>query len=297
MINRRQFMQQTGTLALGGLMANPLAEAIDFKRSRKVGLQLFTLFTVIDKDVQGNLKKVADIGYKEIESAFSFKGGYYGMTSTEFKKMVSDLGMTWRSHHIGGAPFKPRPGSDRSKMPKLLNLRDNAQEVIDQVKAGGVNYLVCANTPIETLDEVKASAEVLQKAGELCKKADLTLCFHNHDAEFKAVEGQLPYDIFLSQVSADVLKFELDLAWVSKAGVDPIALFEKHPKRFPLWHVKDMDKEFKTIMPVGEGTIDFKRIFAHAKTAGMKHFFVEHDMPADAFASIKSSIDNLKKML
>lgn len=297
MLNRRHFIKQTGTLALSGLLANPLLETLDFAKSKKVGLQLFTLFNILDEDVKGNLKKVADLGFKEIESAFSKKGGYYGMTHKEFKKVVEDLGMVWLSHHTLGAPFKPRPGFDTSKMPKMVNLRDNAQEVVDQIKEAGVKYLVCANTPIETLDEVKGSTEVLHKTGELAKKAGLTFCFHNHDKEFIAVEGQIPFDMFASQVSADLLHFELDLAWASKAGIDPVALFEKHPKRFPLWHVKDMDKEFKTILPVGEGIIDYKRIFAHAKTAGMKHFFVEHDMPAKPFESIASSIAYIKKNL
>ena len=74
---------------------------------------------------------------------------------------------------------------------------------------------------------------------------------------------------------------ELDLCWVTKAGVDPVELFKQHPGRFPLWHVKDIDKDLKGPQPVGPGIVDFKRIFANAQTAGMQHFFVEHDMPAD----------------
>jgi sugar phosphate isomerase/epimerase len=90
---------------------------------------------------------------------------------------------------------------------------------------------------------------------------------------------------------------ELDLCWATKAGVDPVALFNAHPGRFPLWHVKDIDKDMKGPLPVGRGIVDFKRIFAAAKVAGMKHFFVEHDMPADAIASITTSYNNLTKLL
>jgi Sugar phosphate isomerases/epimerases len=99
---------------------------------------------------------------------------------------------------------------------------------------------------------------------------------------------------FLSQTK---MQMELDLAWATKGGKDPVELFKQHPGRFPLWHVKDLDKEFKTVLPVGEGTIDFKRIFAAADTSGMKHFFVEHDMPKDALASITSSYNYLSKLL
>jgi sugar phosphate isomerase/epimerase len=144
---------------------------------------------------------------------------------------------------------------------------------------------------------VKASTEVLNKTGEACKKAGINFAYHNHDAEFHAVEGTVPYDWFLSQTHAGTVKMELDLAWAVKGGKDPVELFKQHPGRFPLWHVKDLDAKHETILPVGSGTIDFKKIFRAAKLAGMQHFFVEHDMPADPFASITSSYGYLSEML
>jgi sugar phosphate isomerase/epimerase len=81
-----------------------------------------------------------------------------------------------------------------------------------------------------------------------------------------------------------------------KGGADPVALFQKHPGRFPLWHVKDLDAKRETVLPVGRGTIDYERIFKAASASGMQYYFVEHDMPADAFASIKESISHLKGM-
>jgi sugar phosphate isomerase/epimerase len=176
----------------------------------------------------------------------------------------------------------------------MRSLRDNMQELVDEAAEGGVEYLVCASTPITTLDEVKSSIEVLNKTDEACRKAGFGFAYHNHDAEFRAVEGQVPYELFLSQTT---MKMELDLAWATKGGKDPVELFKQHPGRFPLWHVKDLDKEMKTVMPVGEGTIDFKRIFDAAETSGMKHFFVEHDMPKDPLASIMSSYGYLSKLL
>ena len=93
------------------------------------------------------------------------------------------------------------------------------------------------------------------------------------------------------------MKMELDLAWATKGGKDPVELFKKHPGRFPLWHVKDLDATRENVLPVGEGTIDYKSIFKAAKKAGMKYFFIEHDMPKDALASITSSYNYLSKML
>ena len=306
MYNRRKFLQSSGALALGALVLSDKAAAGFFnKKPHAVGLQLFTFFNVIDDDVQGTLKKIAGIGYKEIESAFSKKGGYYGMKPKEFAEYVKSIGMSWKSHHVLGAPFKMPAGAKMPtdangnpiKFPPMRNLRENMQELIDEVAEGGVEYLVCANTPTDTMDELKQSIETLNKAGEACRKAGVKFCYHNHDMEFKEVEGQVPYHMLLSQTSADTMKMELDLCWVTKAGIDPVELFKQHPGRFPLWHVKDLDKDKQGPAPVGEGIIDFKRIFDNASTAGMQHFFVEHDMPADPYASITTSITNLKKIL
>ncbi|MEO5684374.1 MAG: sugar phosphate isomerase/epimerase [Chitinophagaceae bacterium] len=307
MTNRRSFIKNSGTFLLGAaafsqqsvaaLLATPVDHAI--------GLQLFTLFNSIDNDVAGSLKKIAGIGYKEIESAFSKKGGYYGMPPKEFAGMVKDMGMVWKSHHVLGAPFKLPAGAKMPTdadgkplvLPPMKNLRDNGQEMVDQAAEGGVEFLVCASTPIGSLSEINASIATLNNTGEACKKAGIVFAYHNHDAEFRPVEGKIPYELILSQTSADTVKMELDLAWATKGGKDPVELFKQQPGRFPLWHVKDLDEKQESILPVGGGTINYKRIFENASIAGMKHFFVEHDMPADAFASITQSFNYIQKKL
>jgi sugar phosphate isomerase/epimerase len=107
------------------------------------------------------------------------------------------------------------------------------------------------------------------------------------------VEGKIPYDIFLKETQ---VKMELDLAWAIKGGQDPVAMFKKDPGRYPLWHVKDLDSTHENILPVGSGTLDFKRIFAASESAGLEYYFIEHDMPKDAWASIQESIVYLKKL-
>ncbi len=307
MQNRRKFLQQSSAAALGGLLFSnqTMAGLFTAPAQHKIGLQLFTFFNSIDGDVSGTLKKIAGIGYTEIESAFSKKGGYYGVKPLEFSTMLKDMGMSWKSHHVLGAPFKLPPGAKMPVgadgkplvIPPMKNLRDNYQELVDEVASAGVEYLVCANTPITTMDDIKSSIEVLKKTGDACKKAGVQFAYHNHDAEFRAVEGKIPYDLFLSETDPTNVKMELDLAWAIKGGTDPVTLFNKHPGRFPLWHVKDLDAKHETILPVGSGTIDFKPIFAAAKASGMKHFFVEHDMPADALASVTSSYGYLTNTL
>jgi sugar phosphate isomerase/epimerase len=305
MSNRREFLKLTGAAALGALAIGKSINAFAGEKAvHPIGLQLFTFFTTIDADVPGTLKKISGIGYKEIESAFSFKGGYYGMKPKEFAKLVKDSGMSWKSHHVLGAPFKmpanAKPILDANgkpvKFPPMRNLKENMQVLVDEVAEGGVPYLVCANIPTGTPDEVKSGIEILNKTGDACKKAGLTLCYHNHTEEFVKLAGGTPYDLFLKELHPDI-KMELDLCWVTKAGIDPVELFKQHPGRFPLWHAKDLDQKHEGPAPVGTGVVDFKRIFAAAGTAGMKHFFVEHDMPKDAYASITTSYNNLTKIL
>jgi sugar phosphate isomerase/epimerase len=303
-MKRKQFIHSSGAALLGTLLLRNSSNDRFAMRPKEaaMGLQLFTFFNEIDNDVEGTLKKIAAVGYKEIESAFSKKGGFYGMKPKEFAKLLKGMGMSWKSHHVLGAPFKMPPGAKMPTgadgkpitIPPMRNLRDNMQDLVDEAAEGGVEYLVCANTPINTLDEVRSSIDILNKTDEACKKAKIGFAYHNHDAEFRAVEGQIPYELFLSQTK---MQMELDLAWTTKGGKDPVELFKQNPGRFPLWHVKDLDAKREVILPVGEGTIDYKRIFDAASTSGMKHFFVEHDMPKDAMASITSSYNYLSKML
>jgi sugar phosphate isomerase/epimerase len=306
MQNRRKFLRNSagllGTLAIPSFFHTPI---LPYSHTGPgfppPGLQLFTFFNSIDNDVEGTLKRIAEIGYINIESAFSKKGGYYGLKPKEFASLLNGLGLKWKSHHVLGAPFKLPPGAKMPLgadgkpivIPPMKNLRDNMQVLVDEAAEGGVEYLVCANTPIGTLDEIKSSIDVLNRTDEACKKAGLHFAYHNHDAEFRAVEGKIPYQMILSETT---MKLELDLAWATKGGQDPVELFKKNPGRFPLWHVKDLDNTYQTILPVGSGTIDFKRIFAESETAGLKYYFVEHDMPKDPWDSIQKSITVLKTL-
>lgn len=300
MKNRREFIKDASIATLAGifLSKNPLiAQGLETHKSHAIGLQLFTFFGVMDDDVQGTLKKISEVGFLEIESAFSKKGAYYGMSPKEFAKTIRDLGMRWKSHHVLGAPFKLPPGAKMPLgadgkpivLPTILNLKDNMQRIVDEAAEGGLEFLVCANTPIHTLSEIQDSIEVLNKAGEACKKSGIQFAYHNHDAEFREVEGKIPYDLFISELDPHNVLFELDLAWAIKGGGDPVSLFKSNPGRFPLWHLKDLDSSRTQVLPVGQGTLSFQPIFDAAKIAGMKHFFVEHDGPKDALASIKTS--------
>jgi sugar phosphate isomerase/epimerase len=164
----------------------------------------------------------------------------------------------------------------------------------------GIKYMVCAylsDAERGGADRYKYLADQFNKAGETCKKAGIQFCYHNHDFEFMEQQGQLPYTILLQNTDKDLVKIELDLYWVAKAGQNPITLFNQHPGRFPLLHVKDMDTtQERMFTEVGNGSIDFKKIFKHSHKAGLKYFFVEQDKtPGSPFDSISKSINYIKK--
>jgi sugar phosphate isomerase/epimerase len=319
MSNRRTFLQQSGTLALGSLFIPQLGKTSKLFRipvQKNIGIQLYTLSALMSEDPKGTLQKVAAIGYKELETAATPKGYYYGYKPKELASMVKDMGMHWRSHHVMGAPFdmsrmqraagqmnaqdsaRARQMAERFKfLATLPTLKTDYQRLADEAAEGGLSYLVCASIPVSTMDQIKAAADVFNKAGEACKKAGLQFAYHNHTTEFDQVEGHRPFDYILSNTDKDLVKMELDLAWATKAGQDPIALFQQQPGRFPLWHVKDLDKTTKNPTEVGSGSIDFKRIFEGAETSGMKYFFVEQDQAPQPLQNITVSFNNLKKML
>ena len=302
MQNRREFLRlASGLVALGGISVTNLNFILPAESLPAPGVQLFTFFNVLDNDVEGTLKKISALGVKNIESAFSKKGDYYGLKSKDFSALVESMGMKWRSMHVFGAPFKPRPGAKGPDgkplvLPVIKNLLENAQEIIDQASEGGVEYLVAAHLPIGSAKEINDSLDILNKAGEAIKKAGMQLVYHNETADFATVDGKIPYEIFLTETNPDHLKFELDVAWALKGGADPVKLFQRYPGRFPLWHIKDMDKEYKTVYPLGQGTIDYKRYFESSKLSGLKYYFIEHEAAADPFTSLASSIADIKNI-
>lgn len=315
-MQRRKFIQ-SGTLAAASLVLARSAAA-GMLTGKKVfpspGLQLYTLGDMMTKDAKDTLLQLAAIGYKELESAGSQKGNFYGYKPKELAAMIKDAGMTWRSAHVGGAAFNmqsllkmAKTGEDSARMekirdrmknmPKSLNLKENHQELADAAAEGGIGYLVCSSIPVSTLDEIKSAVDVFNKAGEACKKAGVQFAYHNHTSEFDEVEGHRPFDYILANTDKNLVKMELDLAWATKAKQDPVALFKMHPGRFPLWHVKDLDKATMNPAEVGTGVVDFKHIFDNAKESGMKYYFVEQDGAPQPIQNITNSFNYIKKTL
>lgn len=317
MATRRKFLQQSGAIALTGLLLPGLGNANYFfnrKPTVPVGLQLYTLGDLMTTDTKGTLEKLAAIGYKEVESAGSQKGNFYGYKAKEFAGMVKDAGLHWRSAHVGGAAFtmaqimkmaKTAEDSARIKAymeklkdaPRSLNLTEDYQQLADNAAEGGLSYLVCSSIAVSNMDEIKTAVDVFSKAGEACKKNGVQFAYHNHVTEFDTIEGNRPFDYILNNTDKDLVKMELDLAWATKAKQDPVELFKLHPGRYPLWHAKDLDKTSMQPAEAGSGVVDFKRIFANAKESGMKYFFVEQDGAPQPLQNVTNSYNYLKKLL
>ena len=317
MATRRKFLKQSGAFALGSLLIPQMGKSGLFSERKgfpPIGLQLYTMGNLMTTDTKRTLQKLGAIGYREVESAGSQKGNFYGYKPKEFAAMVKDAGMHWRSAHVGGAGYKPRDIMKMAKnaedsaraqkyidkmkdSPRPLNLTDNFQELADDAAEGGLSYLVCSSIPVSTLDEIKKAVEVFTRSSEACKKNGVQFAYHNHIKEFDEVEGLRPFDYILNHTDKDLVKMELDLAWATKAKQDPVALFKLHPGRFPLWHVKDLDKTTMEPVEVGKGFIDFKRIFDNRKESGMKYFFVEQDGAPNPLEDVTVSYNYLKKML
>jgi sugar phosphate isomerase/epimerase len=301
MFNRRSFLKATGTLAAASMLpqltnANSIFGS-NFAKYPPIGLQTYTLgYLFNDKSVDTKtvLKQIADIGIKELETATgSAEGLYYGHKPKEFATMVNDLGMKWIGNHFMGLP---RQMSTQMSGPARVNLRDNLQQIVDNSAEGGCSWVICSSSLESTMDEIKKTTEIFAAAGEKAAQSKMKFAYHNHQSEFTKVDGVSAYEYVLGQTNKNQVFMELDLAWATQAGMDPVAMFKQYPGRFPLWHVKDIDPATNNPCPVGKGKVQFKRIFENAKLSGVQHTFIEQDGaktiadPAESVKWLKANV-------
>lgn len=286
MSSRRDFLKQSSVLS-AALFTAP--EDI-FKSKTPVGVQLYTLRGDIAKDAKGTIGKLSGLGYKEVETFGYREGKFFNMTPAEFSQFLKSVGLTSPSGHYFGGGFFLKEGWE-----------DQWRPLLTDAKAIGQNYVVVPylEESDRTLESYKKLTQQLNKAGEMAKSAGLQLAYHNHDFEFKDLGGQTGFNVLLKETDPNLVKMELDIYWAVKAGYNPLDLFKASPGRYVMWHVKDMDStEKKFFTEVGSGTINFKSIFANAKTSGMKHFFVEQDVcPGPPLESVAKSITYIQKNL
>jgi sugar phosphate isomerase/epimerase len=292
-MNRRKFIGSSiATAALTA--ARPSWAADSVHHIDRIGLQLYTVREAMKTDFAGTIAKVAAVGYKEVEFA-----GYFDHSPKDVRAILDKIGLAAPSCHVGYDVVE-------KKWP----------ETLEAAKIVGHQYVICPwideKQRVEP-DGWKRAADLFNRAGEASKKVGIQFGYHNHSFEFDpapSLGGKLPYDFLLAETDPKLVVMEMDLCWISVAAKDPLGYFDKYPGRFPLVHVKDWVKDSSSssayqgamgqsvkfggrMADVGQGSIDWKNLFARAEKAGIKHYFVENDDPKSAFEDIKISYDYL----
>lgn len=292
--NRREFFKISAAGAIGVSVLGSLAfksEAVN-RKSFGVGIQLYTVRDAMAADALGTLKKLSNLGYKNLELANYADGKFYGFAAKEFNKIVTDLGMVNLSSH--------------TQVEAAGITVDNAKKMADDHAELGVKYCIqpWVNEPDRTIESYKKMVGDWNKVGKIMKGVGIQFGYHNHNFEFKSINGIVPYyDIYMKELDPDLVTMEIDLFWVTKAGQNPVEMFKKYPGRFQLFHLKDMhtkqapfyDVIKDDVCEVGAGVIDFKAILAAKDIAGMKYSFVEDDNQGNGktFETLETSINNL----
>lgn len=241
-----------------------------------VGLQLYTVRDLMRRDFEGTLQAVGRVGYREVEFA-----GYFNRSPREVRNALQAARLSAPAVHVDGT-----------------TMAANWDETVERSVATGHQWVVIAWIPSEmrrSLDDWRRMAQMMNQCAEAARRRGLGFAYHNHDYVFAETEGRLPYDVLLEETNPGTVKMEMDLYWTRKGGQDPLAYFERWPDRFPMVHVKDMTAAGEMV-DVGQGVIDWRGILAHSRRAGIRHWFVEHDEPADPMASITTSYRYLRQL-
>ena len=254
-------VSRRGFLALAATA--PIAAAVPQGKRVPVGLELYSVRNELQKDLMGTVRAVAKMGYQGVE----FYSPYFQWTpeyAKEVRKLLDDLGIRCYSTHNGARSFTAEG------LPKAIELNQTL----------GSKFIVMASAgKVENLDGWKTVAENLNRAAEQVKPLGLGVGFHNHQSEFKTLEGQRPIEVIAANTRKDVT-LQLDVGTSIEAGYDPVAWVAKNPGRIRSMHLKDWspdpDKGYKVLF--GEGVAPWKKLLAAAeKTGGIQYYLIEQE--------------------
>ena len=287
MTNRRDFLRTLGLTAAAGALAPDAARAMggslfDASRAKidRIGMQLYTVRSAMAADgVDRTLARVAGLGFREVEFA-----GYYNQTPAQVSAALKANGLTSPSVHVGLPDIK---SADFARFVEGANTIGHKY----------INLAFLMPNDRGSAEKYNAHADALIAAQRIAQPAGITVGYHNHDFEFAPLGDTNGYEILLNRTAGAGVVFEMDLYWMNYAGQDPVSWWTRFPGRFPMVHVKDSAAApGKEMRPVGEGVIPFGPLFEKRNLAGIKHFYVEHDNPTDAWVSLTSSIGYLKQL-
>jgi sugar phosphate isomerase/epimerase len=252
-------------------------EAAGERHLGAIGVQLYTVRAAMEQDFEGTLATLAEMGYTEVEFA-----GLFGHDPAQVAALLGELGLAAVGSHVTYDRFVAEPDA-----------------AIEETLALGARYLVFPWLPEaerRTIAQWQDWVALLNRVGQASRARGLELAYHNHDFELAAIDGVRPIDVLLDGIDRSLVKWELDLYWLAKAGGDPADLFARYPGGFPLAHVKDMRLSDQAMVDVGQGDLDFAAVFAQGAASGMQHFIVEHDEPSDPLQSVRNSLTYLKAL-
>jgi sugar phosphate isomerase/epimerase len=269
-------------IPLGLVQASDKNTALDCRipdapLGKSYGAQLYTIRVAMEQDFEGSLCRIAQIGYREVEFA-----GLYGHDPSEVRALLDRYQLDAVATHAD-----------------WRQLRDDPEMAIRDAKSLGAKYLVLAWLPREerqTIEQWRWWVAQLNKVGATAAAEDVVLLYHAHDFEYRAIGGVRPIDLLLEQLDPRFVNFEMDVYWTVKGGGDPIGLLRQHPGRFPLAHLKDMQRTSTDMADVGDGRIDFPSIFASAGKRDFLHKFVERDEASEPFETLRLGLEYIQSI-
>ena len=280
-MTRREFIGKTA-LAAGALTMGPMITANGAPLRMPIGFQTFPIREMLVKDFEGTLRKMAGIGYQTVEMCSppgyvtSGFGPLVSMKAPEMRRIIKSAGLKCESCHYS-----------------FLELRENLDERIAFAKELGIKQMIASGFWLKEdarlVDWLNACDEI-NMIGEKTKKEGIQLGFHNHHFEFKEIEGKLIYDAIMGQIDPKLIKMQFQVAVVN-IGYEAATYFTKYPGRFISIHLSDWSADKKKTVPIGQGIVDWKKLFAAAKIGGVKNYFVEMDLD-----TLQPSADYLKKL-
>ena len=270
------FVATAGLISAGGLLlrANPLGMPI--------GCQTWPVREMIAKDFPGAIKQLAAAGFQAIElcsPAGYADSGFAGLakySGADLRRILADAGVTCVSSHF-----------------TMQELRKNQEGRIAWAKEMGLTQMLVPSLEgpkHPTLDDVKRAADEYNKMGERAAKAGIQQGLHNEDFELSKVNGKRTYDLLFNLLDPKFVKFQFQVSTISE-GYDAAQYFRKYPGRFLSMHVQGWSAKSRKIVPVGQGTLNWKDIFTAAKTGGIKNYFVEMNLEL-----MKASVPYLRKL-
>jgi sugar phosphate isomerase/epimerase len=293
-MNRRNFIETMGLLGATSLLSTS-GYSMSRRPQYKLGLQLYTVREDMAKDAIATLKAVKAMGYEDFET-FGFddkKETFYGFKSSEFRKILDDLQLTASSGHYGFAPYLDKPEDE---------LKRFVDQCIKGTHALGMKYITWPWLAPEqrTLDHFKLMSEKLNVIGEQVTAAGLGFAYHNHDFEFTDHNGQTGLDIILNETDSTLVKLEMDMYWVIHSSkLSPRELVKNQPKRYVMWHIKDMDKVTRDYTELGNGSINYDEILPDPVESGLEFYYLEQggNFAHSPMKSVADSADYFKKHL